>query len=166
MVDFCLANLDLGIVIISIVLPKFKFMGLSLSKLFTKTGTSEDTIDAIIASIEHDAYGVSDSNVLFSGLNELGGYFFFQTIVVGSLKVKCKNGARLTFKGKNFELTLNSDSLEFESHHTEVKGRFVTNIDFQIEEKDIKSLQNATLSEIVLHVKKKELLFTKYNSEK
>jgi hypothetical protein len=80
--------------------------------------------------------------------------------------VKCKNGARLTFKGKDFELTLKSDSLEFESHHTEVKGRYVTNIDFQIEEKDIKSLQNATLSDIVLHVKNKELLFSKYNSEK
>ena len=147
-------------------MPKFNFMGLSLSKLFNKTETTEDTIEAIIASVEHDAYGVSDSNVLFSGLNELGGYFFFQTIVVGTFKTKCKNGAQLTFKGKNFELTLNSDSLEFESHHTEVKGRHVTNIDFQIEESDIKKLQNATLSEIILKVKKHELLFTKYNSEK
>ncbi|GAB4162770.1 MAG: hypothetical protein Tsb0033_22090 [Winogradskyella sp.] len=137
-------------------------MGFSLSKLFNKTESSEDTIDAILASVDHEAYGVSESNVLFSGLNELGGYFFFQTIVVGTLKVKCKNGAQLIFKGKDFELTLNSDSLEFESHHTEVKGRFVTNIDFQIEESDIKALQNATLSEIVLKVKKKEVLFTKY----
>ncbi len=141
-------------------------MGFSLSKLFNKTETTEDTIDAIMTSVEHEAYGVSESNVLFSGLNELGGYFFFQTIVVGTLNVKCKNGATLIFKGKNFELSLNSDSLEFESHHTEVKGRFVTNIDFQIEESDIKKLQNATLSEIVLKVKKQELLFTKYNSEK
>ncbi|WP_138434694.1 hypothetical protein [Winogradskyella algicola] len=141
-------------------------MGFSLSKLFNKTETTEDTIDAIIASVEHEAYGVSESNVLFSGLNELGGYFFFQTIVVGALNVKCKNGATLTFKGKNFELSLDSDSLEFESHHTEVKGRYVTNIDFQIEESDIKKLQNATLSEIILKVKKQELLFTKYTSEK
>lgn len=137
-------------------------MGFSLSKIFGKTETSEDTIEAIIASVEHQAYGVSDSNVLFAGLNELGGYFFFQTIIVGILNVKCKNGAKLTFKGENFELTLNSDSLEFESHHTEVKGRYVTNIDFQIEESDIKALQNATLSEIILKVKKHEVLFTKY----
>lgn len=137
-------------------------MGFSLSKIFGKTETSEDTIEAIIASVEHQAYGVSDSNVLFAGLNELGGYFFFQTIIVGTLNVKCKNGAKLTFKGENFELTLNSDSLEFESHHTEVKGRYVTNIDFQIEESDIKALQNATLSEIILKVKKHEVLFTKY----
>lgn len=137
-------------------------MGFSLSKIFGKTETSEDTIEAIIASVEHQAYGVSDSNVLFAGLNELGGYFFFQTIIVGTLNVKCKNGAKLTFKGENFELTLNSDSLEFESHHTEVKGRYVTNIDFQIEESDIKALQKATLSEIILKVKKHEVLFTKY----
>ncbi|MCB0463935.1 MAG: hypothetical protein KDC81_14645, partial [Flavobacteriaceae bacterium] len=78
----------------------------------------------------------------------------------------CKNGAQLIFKGEDFKLTLNSDSLEFESHHTEVKGRYVTNIDFQIEESDIKKFQDATLSEIVLKVKKQELFFTKYNSEK
>ena len=137
-------------------------MGFSLSKIFGKTETSEDTIEAIIASVEHQAYGVSDSNVLFAGLSELGGYFFFQSIIVGTLNLKCKNGAKLTFKGENFELTLNSDSLEFESHHTEVKGRYVTNIDFQIEESDIKALQNATLSEIILKVKKHEVLFTKY----
>lgn len=141
-------------------------MGFSLSKLFNKAKTNEDTIDAIISSVEHQAYGVSESNVLFSGLNELGGYFFFQTVFVGSLNVKCKNGAQLIFKGEDFKLTLNSDSLEFESHHTEVKGRYVTNIDFQIEESDIKKLQDATLFEIVLKVKKQELFFTKYNSEK
>ncbi|MDY2587143.1 hypothetical protein [Winogradskyella aquimaris] len=137
-------------------------MGFSLSKFFGKTETSEDSIEAIIASVEHQAYGVSDSNVLFAGLNELGGYFFFQTIIVGTLNVKCKNGAKLTFKGENFELTLNSDSLEFESHHTEIKGRYVTNIDFQIEESDIKALQEATLSETLLNIKKEQLFFTKY----
>ncbi|WP_426430828.1 hypothetical protein ACPX19_00335 [Winogradskyella sp. HB-48] len=141
-------------------------MGFSLSKLFNKTETNEDTIDAIIASVELEPYGISDSNVLFSGMNELGGYLFFQTVVVGTLNVKCKNGAQLMFKGEDFKLTLNSDSLEFESHHTEVKGRYVTNIDFQIEESDIKKLQNATLSEIILKVKKHELLFTKHDSKK
>lgn len=140
-------------------------MSFSFSKLFnnkTSEPKTADTIEAIIKEVEHQPYGVSESNVLFSGLNELGGYFFFQTVVVGTLKVKCKNGAKLTFKGQDFELTLNSDILEFESHHSEVKGRHITNIDFQIEESDIKSLEKAKLTEILLKVKKNEILFTKY----
>ncbi len=140
-------------------------MGFSFSKLFNKKESetlTDDTIETIIKEVEHQPYGVSRSNVLFSGLNELGGYLFFQTVVVGALNVKCKNGAKLIFKGKDFELTLDSDSLEFESSHTEVKGRYATNIDFQIEKADIKELEKAKLKEILLKVKKHEILFTKY----
>ncbi|GAB5564497.1 MAG: hypothetical protein Wins2KO_15600 [Winogradskyella sp.] len=140
-------------------------MGFSFSKLLGRDKiASEDTIEAIIASVEHKPYGISESNVLFSGMNELGGYLFYQTVIVGELSVKVKNGATLTFKGENFELTLNSDSLEFESSSTETNGRNATNIDFQIEESDIKKLQNAKLKEIVLKVKKREILFTKYKN--
>ena len=148
-------------------MPKTQFMGFSFSKLFNKSGeaTSNDSIEAIINSIELEPYGVSEHNVLFSGLNELGGYFFFQTVVVGTLNVKCKNGAQLMFKGQDFELKLHSDSLEFETNPTETKGRFVTNIDFQIEEADIKQLEKAKLKEIVLTVKGREVLFTKYKDE-
>ncbi|MEO1031619.1 MAG: hypothetical protein AAFX55_09455 [Bacteroidota bacterium] len=142
-------------------------MGFSFTKLFNKSeSASTDTIEAIVASAQHQPYGVSESNVLFSGLNELGGYFFFQTVIVGNLNIKCKNGAQLTFKGKDFELALDADSLEFESHHTEVKGRYVTNIDFQIEKADIKTLEKTKLNEIVLKVKKQEILFRKYVADK
>ncbi|NRB59386.1 MAG: hypothetical protein HRU50_05505 [Winogradskyella sp.] len=140
-------------------------MGFSFSKLLGRDKiASEDTIEAIIASVEHKPYGISESNVLFSGMNELGGYLFFQTVIVGDLSTKVKNGATLTFKGNDFELTLSSDSLEFESSPTETKGRNATSIDFQIEESDIKKLQNAKLKEIVLKVKKQEILFKKYKT--
>ncbi|WP_299130527.1 hypothetical protein [uncultured Winogradskyella sp.] len=138
-------------------------MGFSFSKLFGKTeSTPSDTIESIIEDVEHKPYGVSESNVLFAGLNDLGGYFFFQTVIVGTLKVKRKNGAKLTFKGKDFELVLSSDSLEFESNPTGNKNRYATNIDFQVEESDIKRLEKATLKEILLNVKGKEILFSRY----
>ncbi|MBO6881299.1 hypothetical protein [Winogradskyella sp.] len=140
-------------------------MGFSFSKLFNKTESTQntdDTIEAIIASIEHQPYAVSDNNVLFAGLNELGGYFFFQTIIVGQLKVKVKNGAQLIFSGENFELQLDSDTIEFESDPTDVKGRHITKIDFQIEEADIKTLETTKLKNILLKVKNKEITFGKY----
>ncbi len=140
-------------------------MGFSFSKLFNKTAsdaTTYDTIDAIIETVENTPYGVSDTNVLFAGLSELGGYYFFQTVIVGTLNVKSKKGAQLSFKGDTFELILDSDIQEFESDHTDVKGRYVTKIDFQIEESDIENLQNTELRTILIKVKNQKLEFKKY----
>jgi len=143
-------------------------MAFSFSKLLgNKTSESKletnDTMEAIISDVENKPFGVSDTNVLFAGLNELGGYFFFQTVIVGQLYVKSKTGAELLFKGKNFELKLKADMPEFESDHSPIKGRHITKIDFQIEESDIEDLENAKLHSITIHLKKQNILFTKYN---
>ncbi|MDN3492395.1 hypothetical protein [Winogradskyella bathintestinalis] len=138
-----------------------------LSKLFGTT-TSEtksksgDTIEAIVKDVDNRPYGISENNVLYAGLNELGGYYFFQTVVVGQLNVKSKNGAVLVFKSDNFELELNSDMPEFESESSDIKGRQVTKIDFQIEENDIKLLETAQPRSVQLNVKKHHILFTKF----
>ncbi|WP_179018642.1 hypothetical protein [Winogradskyella forsetii] len=133
-----------------------------LSKLFGSETKSEDTVEAIITDVENRPFGVSENNVLFAGLNELGGYFFFQTVIVGQLKVKCKTGATLSFAGDDFELKLKSDMPEFESEGSDIKGRNVTKIDFQVEESEVKKLENATLKSIRLKVKKHDILFSKY----
>ena len=146
---------------------KKKYMGFSLTKLFGKKTSetrlsSQDTIEAIIKDVENKPFGISQNNVLFAGLNELGGYYFFQTVIVGQLNVRSKDGASLIIKGENFELKLNSDMPEFESESSDIKGRNVTKIDFQIEERDIKHLENAKLSSIQIKVKKQDILFTKH----
>ncbi|EPR74280.1 MULTISPECIES: hypothetical protein [Winogradskyella] len=142
-------------------------MAFSLSKLFGSknsetTSQSGDTIEAIINDVENRPFGVSENNVLFAGLNELGGYFFFQTVIVGALNVKSKNGAQLYFVGDDFKLKLEADMPEFESENSDTKGRNVTKIDFQIEESDVKNLESATLRSIQIKVKKHDILFSKY----
>lgn len=142
-------------------------MAFSLSKLFgTKTSeaklNSGDTIEAIITAVENKPYGVSKNNVLYAGLNELGGYYFFQTVIVGQLRIKSKNGATLLFISDDFELQLDADMPEFESESSDVKGRSVTKIDFQVEETDLEKLENAKLRSIQLSVKHQDILFTKY----
>lgn len=138
-----------------------------LSKLFGSKSSSpklktNDTVESIISDVENKPFGVSNNNVLFAGLNELGGYFIFQTVIVGQLQVKSKTGATLLFTGDNFELLLNSDMPEFESESSDIKGRNVTKIDFQIEESDVKMLEDATLRRVQLKVKKHDILFNKY----
>lgn len=140
-------------------------MAFSLSKLFgnkTSEIKSNDSVEAIIRDVENKPYGVSENNVLFAGLNELGGYFFFQTVIVGQLHIKSKVGALLLFKAESFELELTSDMPEFESETSDIKGRNITKIDFQIEERDITQLENSKLKSVQLKVKNQDILFTKH----
>ena len=139
-------------------------MAFSLSKIFGNKASqakSNDSIEAIIKDVENQPYGVTDNNVLFAGLNELGGYFFFQTVIVGQLHIKCKTGATLTFFGDDFELQLESDMPEFESEGSSIKGRSITKIDFQVEESEVKKLEKATLNSVQIKVKKHNLVFKK-----
>jgi len=126
----------------------------------TQSLSTSDTIEAIINDIEHEPFAISDTNVLYAGLNELGGYFFFQTVIVGTFKVKTKKGGQLTMSGKNFELKLNSDSVEFESDPTDIKGRSITKIDFQIEDEDVAKITKAQIDELQLSCKSDTILFS------
>jgi hypothetical protein len=143
-------------------------MGFSLSKLKSAFGGNSkpnkpaDSIEKIISEVENTPFGVSDSNVLFAGLNELGGYYFFQTVVVGSFKFKTYDGAKLIMKSDDFELELDSDMQELESEPSQVVKRFITKIDFQIEESDIINLQSKHIREFKLKTKKGDLSFVKY----
>ncbi|TCK68853.1 hypothetical protein DFQ05_0363 [Winogradskyella wandonensis] len=125
----------------------------------------DDHTEAIINDIEQKPFGISENNVLYAGLNELGGYYFFQTVVVGQFHIKTLKGARLILKGDNIELQLNSDMSELESDYSNVSNRSITKIDFQIEEADIKTLQNSRITSIQLKAKKQDILFTKYEEK-
>ena len=62
----------------------------------------------------------------------------------------------------DFELELESDTLELESEPSQVAKRFITKIDFQIEASDIENLQSQRITELTLKTKKGDLSFTKY----
>ncbi|WP_299334671.1 hypothetical protein [uncultured Psychroserpens sp.] len=128
------------------------------SKSIDKKATL-DTTEAIIQDIEHDPFAISEENVLYAGLNELGGYYSFQTVIVGTFKVKTKKGGQLKVTGKNYNLELNSESVEFESDPTDIKGRSITKIDFQIEENDATKITQHQPNQLVLNCKKQEIVF-------
>ena len=122
----------------------------------------EDGIEAIITDIENDPFAISESNVLYSGLNELGGYFFFQTVIVGTFHIKTVKGAQLKIVGHDFELALDSDMLELESDHSNVSNRSISKIDFQIEETDAVKLNRSAIKQLILTCKNHELSFSIY----
>ena len=121
-----------------------------------------DSTEAIIIDIENDPFAVSETNVLYAGLNELGGYYFFQTVVVGTFHVKTLKGAQLKIVGHDFELELDSDMLELESDHSNVSNRSISKIDFQIEETDAAKLDRSAIQRLVLTCKNEHLTFSMY----
>lgn len=103
------------------------------------------------------SFAVSEENVLFGKTSELGGYFYMITIIVGAFKIKTNKSAKLTLKGKGFDLVLKSDMDEFESDYSNVSNRFITRIDFQIEKEDVVKFNK--IKSLTLSAKKHEIVF-------
>jgi len=113
----------------------------------------------IINSIDEDPFALSEQNVLFANTKELGGFHYVITITVGAFKIKTIKGATLKVEGKDFNLDLKSDMDEFESDHSNISNRFITRIDFQIEEADVSKFNKTKINTLKLLAKKKEVVF-------
>ena len=140
-------------------------MGFSLTNTFGKKSTkikTEDNINAILNDIESEPFGISEHNVLFAGLNELGGYYFFQTVIVGQFHIKTVKGISITLKSESIVMTLKSDTDELESEAASIKGRYITKVDFEIEKSDLERLQNEKITQITISGKNQNIVFTKY----
>ncbi|GAA4883642.1 hypothetical protein GCM10023311_02310 [Flaviramulus aquimarinus] len=120
----------------------------------------DNDIEDIINSIDEEAFAVSEHNVFFAKISELGGYYYIITIIVGAFKIKTMKGAKLNVEGENFNLILNSDINEFESNHYNVSNRYITRIDFQIEEADIPKFDKKGIKTLKLSTKKQDISFT------
>jgi len=140
-------------------------MKLSLGKIFNKPTLNKDNIEAIINDIDDKPLAISDSNVMYAGFGELGGYHFIQIIVLGSLKIKTIKGAQLNITLNDIELSLDSDTSELDSDFTEVSGRLITRIDFQIEKEDIQKIEETKPTRLVLISDKINEEFNIYESD-
>ncbi|WP_055445322.1 hypothetical protein [Lacinutrix himadriensis] len=140
------------------------------SKLFgsnQKEDKLEDDkyIETILKSSEDAPLGISNNNLIYVGYNELGGYYYLQSFIIGRLKIKTKAGAKIIIEGNDYTLELNSDMLEFESEPATPLDAYVTKIDFEIEKSAVENLKRSTMKQLTLIIKKKEVVFTVKNEE-
>lgn len=129
------------------------------SAAFDKTHMDNNNTEVIINSIKEKAFAVSNQNVMYASVKELGGYYYLMTILVGAFKIKTKKGAILTINGNDFELKLKTDMDEFESELSDVTNRFITRIDFQIEEEDLAKIDKSLIETLLLTAKKHQITF-------
>lgn len=148
-------------------------MKFSLSKLKRAFGKSEANInpqednyvDDLIKSIEQKPFAISEENVCYASANELAGYYYLQTIIVGKFKIKTFEGAQLTILGTDFELNLESDMMELESELYNIPKSYMTRIDFMLNETDLPKIGRAQIQKLVLSAKKQKVEFTVIQSE-
>lgn len=122
-------------------------------------------IESIMKSSNDVPLGGSNNNLIYVGYNELGGYYYLQTFIIGRLKSKTKDGAKLIIEGNDYRLELNSDMSELESEPASPLDAYVTKIDFEIEKNTVEKLKRSTMKQLTLTIKKKEVVFTVYNEE-
>jgi len=125
----------------------------------------ENYIQTIIDASDDEPLAISESNVMYAGYNELGGYYYLQTVIIGTLKAKTKEGAKLFIESKTKNLELDADMDELEFDHASALKAYVTKIDFQIEKDDVENLSRSKIKEIKLLIKNKEVLFTIYTEK-
>ncbi|WP_053990371.1 hypothetical protein [Mangrovimonas sp. TPBH4] len=122
--------------------------------------------ESIINDIKDEPFAVGAENVCYAGFNELGGYHFLQTIIVGSFHIKTIKGARLTINGKDFKMVMTSDMEELESEHSNVSNRSITRIDFAIEKEDMAKFKKSRIQSLLLEAKKHRIAFDIYKPSK
>ena len=127
----------------------------AMEKVYVDTYTEE-----IINSIEQQPFAISNHNVCYAATNELAGYYFLQTVIVGKFKVKTFKGAQLTVIGYDFELELESDMMELESEYSNVSDRYITRIDFVLDENDVPKMDKSSIKSLVLSAKKENVEFS------
>ena len=116
----------------------------------------EDKIN--LNSFRDEAFAISDKNVIFLAVKELGGFYYLKTVIVGDFKIKTIKGAKLFISGTDFELELKTDMDEFESEHSDISNKLITRIDFQIDEEDVSKIDKSQINKLNLKAKKQHII--------
>jgi len=94
-------------------------------------------------------YAEDTNNDVYLDFEELGGFPFIKTIIIGDLSKKIKRtGCTLTFIFKKDTLTLNSDNTDIESNRIKNTASSYTEIDFELNDDEAKKIKTEKVTEI------------------
>ena len=141
-----------------------KFSLNNIRTAFNKNHASDESQDSIylekiMTPFEDKPFAVSNKNIMFAGMNELAGYYYFRVVVVGKFKIKTFKGAEIIINCKNFEMKLKSNMDELNSEFGEVPNSFITPIDFDIEKNQIEKLNKSKIESLRVISKKQDVSF-------
>jgi len=136
-------------------------MAFSFSSLFNskKTHTNND----IIPKIKYNGgtkFAENKTNEVYLDIEELGGFPFIKTAIIGDFSVKVKRtGCTLTFIFENESLILSSDNTSIESNQIKNTNVHFTEIDFELIAEEVEKIKNENIAEIQYTFKDKTISF-------
>ena len=121
-------------------------------------------ISEIISEIDFKGgtkYAENSSNVVYLDIEELGGFPFIKTIIIGDFSTKIRRtGCTLTFVFENESLVLGSDNTDVESNQIKNTIAYYTEIDFELTEEEAAKIKSEQVLEIQYSFKDKLLALT------
>ena len=101
----------------------------------------------------------SENGGIWIEYQELAGFRFLNTIIIGQFNMKTYDGCQLTFLGGNIEITIISDTKEIESDSSNVSNRWITNVAFDVTDINTDFIETKAADTVQLTYKKSSETF-------
>ncbi|MDV7187364.1 hypothetical protein R3X25_08740 [Lutibacter sp. TH_r2] len=133
------------------------------NKLFNKKNKEVVNTSDIIKDIDYKEgtlFAQNDTNKIYIDIEELGGFPYLKTVLIGDTKVNIKRkGCSISFILNNEEILLDSDNTTVESNQINKSGVHYTPIDFELDEEQAKKIQSHKVTEVKYTFKNTILTF-------
>ncbi|HKJ06185.1 MAG TPA: hypothetical protein VJ970_01830 [Flavobacteriaceae bacterium] len=122
--------------------------------LFQKLFKTKPAIDtaAVLNQIDYKEgtlFAKDESNKVYVDIEELGGFPYLKTVIIGTLNVNVKRvGCTVSFIFNKNEITLESDNTTVASNEIKKTGIFYTPIDFELDDDEAQKLKTAKVKEV------------------
>ncbi|PHQ55688.1 MAG: hypothetical protein COC16_04720 [Lutibacter sp.] len=94
-------------------------------------------------------FAKNNTNEVYLDIEELGGFPFVKTIIIGDFSTKIKRvGCTLTFIFENASVTLNSDNTDIESNKIKNSSIYYTEIDFELNDEEAEKIKAEKVLEV------------------
>lgn len=131
-------------------------MAFSFSKLLNSKKKKSINIPRPKMDVEGPLkYAENDENDVYISLEELGGFHFLKTYIIGEISLNEKRfGCKINFNFENENLQLDSDSTLIESTKIKQTDFYYTEIDFELNEEEATKIKNNKATQIQYNFKK------------
>lgn len=107
-----------------------------------------------IKTVNGEQIAFTEHGGIWAEFQELTEFQFMNITVIGKTKFKTYDGCQLIFVSNHSELHLVSDTLEIESDYSNVSERWITEISFDITDKNIEMITHKEAIKVHLNFKK------------
>lgn len=137
-------------------------MAFSFSKLFNKPKEVPSN-EEVLKQIDFKGgtkYAKNETNIVYADIEELGGFPYLKTVIIGDTAVKIKRtGCTVSFIFKNETIKLNSDNTTIESNKIKNTNVYFTEIDFELNEEEATKIKGSKVSTMEYNLKNKIIPF-------